>query len=288
MVAEWNVKTRIEQLTARTNRLFPFDFLTVDFPVLPWKGFDVKIDSYLNYNVRFDQLYQIIKSLLDPINKQTSKAADDMLQFNLKWNQKASEYNNMNLNLEFKPDAFVPNEKVKVKFAKAYLYNQLKYLLSQKNANYLKSLPDWIYEKAENLLADVVSTPDVKPNYEGLRSIQDQIAKLVEKERQDLEKIKKQIEAIGSGFVSIKLVEASQTEGKNYIFKASLFKASDKVKKQLDFDVKTAYLDMYGKFLNKFAQKLPKYESKHDDKYFMYKQMEKPIEESLKLINSAL
>ena len=103
-MAEWNVKTRIEQLTARTNRLFPFDFLTIDFPVLPWKGFNVKVDSYLNYRLNFDQVYQFVKNLADSINGKTSRAIDDMLEFNAKWNEKVDElnqYNDLNIEINF-------------------------------------------------------------------------------------------------------------------------------------------------------------------------------------------
>jgi len=45
---------------------------------------------------------------------------------------------------------------------------------------------------------------------------------------------------------------------------------------------------MYGKVLNKFAQKLPLYKAEKPENYVIYEQIEKPIKDSLKMINNAL
>jgi hypothetical protein len=73
LVAERNAKTRIEQLTARTNRLYPFDFMQIDFPLLPWRGFDVKVDMYVKFRFYFDTIYQFVKSIANSINNETSR-----------------------------------------------------------------------------------------------------------------------------------------------------------------------------------------------------------------------
>jgi hypothetical protein len=96
----------------------------------------VKVDAYVNFNLKLDMIYQVVKSLVNPINNSTSKMADEMLQFNLKWNQKMNEYNNGNFKLEIKPGAFLPNKKYQAylepKYVKAYLVSELQYLLNEK------------------------------------------------------------------------------------------------------------------------------------------------------------
>lgn len=73
LVAEWNVKARIEQLTQRTNRIFPFDFMQLTFvdPPLAWN--DLRVDAYLKMKFEFDDLYQFAKSVWASINQSTWK-----------------------------------------------------------------------------------------------------------------------------------------------------------------------------------------------------------------------
>ncbi len=286
LVAEWNVKSRIEQLTARTNRLFPFDFLTIDFPVLPWKGFDVKVDSYLNYNVRFDEVYQIVKSIVEPINKSTTKTADNFLKFNMEWNQKSSEYNNSIYNLEIKPGAFrFDNWKIPTKYAKAYLAYQLNYLLSQQNANYLKSIPSYVYKQAYNILASLNSTK-VSPNYKWIEKLRNKIDMLFAEYKANLEKLEDNIKNIWSGSVShIVLTDVKKYQDKTYTFSTNLFNIDNQSKKKIEkANIKKDYLQMYGKVLTKFSNKLAKYEKK-PGKYLVYKQLKLKVDKTLMLLN---
>ena len=305
LVAEWNVKTRIEQLTARTNRLFPFDFLTIDFPVLPWKWFNVKVDAYLNYKLNFDQVYQFVKNLADSINGKTSRAINDMLEFNAKWNEKVDELNQYNdLNIEIKKQSYAPLKKylfaskensIQPKIAKAYLYDQLKYLISEKDKDYLKSLPTTIYERAQQIMSDLLKPTKVYPNYKWINQIRDKLKELIQRTKEENDNIVKRFirkweEWKLTDVSSNKLVSDNIDSNKHYVFKSSLFVANNFVLNILKSakDPRISYLEMYGKVLNKFAQKLPKYESKKDNKYFIYKEMELPIKQSLKVINAAI
>ena len=119
LVAEWNVKTRIEQLTARHNRLFPFDFINIDFPELPFKWFDVKVDWYLRLRVEMDQLYKAVKSLAKSINKKTKPMIGEMQEINLKVNSKTQEYDMWWTNVDVNVDVWnKESEKIDNKFRK--------------------------------------------------------------------------------------------------------------------------------------------------------------------------
>ena len=288
LVAEWNVKTRIEQLTARKNRLFPFDFLNIDFPVLPFVWFDVKVDAYINFNISFDMIYQIVKWLVDPINNITSSATENMLEFNMKWNQKTSELQFDNLNIEIDPGAYLPQDKIEAKFTKAFIYDQLTYLLSQRNKEYLKSLPSYIYDDAQKVIDSILTKPSVKSNYKWLEKVRNEFTKLIEEYRQNLENVKKEIDNIWDKKIpSYKFVKHQESE-KNAVFFVNLFKVPNDIKETINYDIKKAYLQMYGKVLNKFAQKLPLYKAEKPENYVIYEQIEKPIKDSLKMINNAL
>jgi len=49
--------------------------------------------------------------------------------------------------------------------AKAYLYDQLKYFISQKNKPYLKSLSTSLYQRAEKVISSILHPVHVYPNY---------------------------------------------------------------------------------------------------------------------------
>lgn len=78
LVAEWNVKTRIEQLTQRTNRIEPFDFLklTMIDPPLAW--YDIRVDSYVRLRFEFEMIYNLAQSLADSINEVTNSMGNSL------------------------------------------------------------------------------------------------------------------------------------------------------------------------------------------------------------------
>ena len=292
-MAEWNVKTRIEQLTARTNRLFPFDFLNVDLPILPYKGYDIKSDAFLNYNASFDQVYKIVKWIVEPINRQTSKMSDDVLNLNIKLNNATSKFKINNLNININPGAFVLPKNTSNKLVKAYLYDQLKYLLNEKDKEYLNSLPSYIFKNAQEISNSVLKTPDVIPNYQWFYWLKNKINNLVYKEKIELNKIKKIIGSIWSWKVSkIDLISnnSNKFNDKKYVFNAQLFKVSDYFIKEINtYNPKVMYLNMFKTTLEKINEKISKYKSEKFSNYnVVYDKIDIPVKNSLKIINNKL
>jgi hypothetical protein len=72
LVWEKWVKTRIEQLTQRTRSLQPFDNLSITRVTPPLRWFDLKVDTYLNFEMNFDILYKVLDDLTKKINKKTN------------------------------------------------------------------------------------------------------------------------------------------------------------------------------------------------------------------------
>ncbi|MEF2176074.1 MAG: FG-GAP-like repeat-containing protein [Candidatus Absconditabacteria bacterium] len=78
LVAEWNVKTRIEQLTQRTNRIAPFDFLKLTMVDPPLSGYDIRVDSYVRLKFEFEMIYNLAQSLADSINEATNSMGNSL------------------------------------------------------------------------------------------------------------------------------------------------------------------------------------------------------------------
>ena len=85
LVAEWNTKTRIEQLTQRYSRVAPFDFLQLTLPKFPFpKYYDVRIDTYVNLKINFDMVYDMAKAFANVINWFTNWIIDEINKWTMK------------------------------------------------------------------------------------------------------------------------------------------------------------------------------------------------------------
>lgn len=85
LVAEWNVKTRIEQLTQRTSRVPRFDSLKLTFPDPPLMWMDIRVDSFVQLRFEFDMIYQFAKALADQINETTNSIAWSVKWIKIDW-----------------------------------------------------------------------------------------------------------------------------------------------------------------------------------------------------------
>jgi len=66
------VKTRIEQMTQRTWNVKPFDMLSITRITPPLRGFDIRVDTYVDFQLNFDGLFTVLDELAGKINKQTN------------------------------------------------------------------------------------------------------------------------------------------------------------------------------------------------------------------------
>jgi hypothetical protein len=76
LVWEKWVKARVEQMTQRTRSVAPFDSLSITRVQPPLRWFDLRVDSYLNFELNFDVLYTMLNKLTTWINKKTSNILD--------------------------------------------------------------------------------------------------------------------------------------------------------------------------------------------------------------------
>lgn len=76
LVAERNAKSRVEQITQRTNRVFPFDFMNITMPKAPLEWKDIRMDTYLRLKFEFDQLTDFVDGVADDINSKTSEISE--------------------------------------------------------------------------------------------------------------------------------------------------------------------------------------------------------------------
>ena len=321
LVAEWNVKTRIEQLTARHNRIFPFDFLNLDLPILPFAWFDIRVDTYVKYRLELSLIYDVVKWIADSINEKTKPMIWSMLEFNYKTNAKTDNLNedlqNYNWDINIQPKwAFIMkkqkddlyayvlnNSPVSVKLAKALLYNQLSYLSSQRWEDYLKSLPSSIFDRSDKLKKFVIAPNNVKANKHWLQAVRKQIQNIFNKENirlQNIENKVKQMQAwqkVDISDTSIfektknnNLVSSKNIIDKKIVLSTSLFTASKHVYNLLwnTERPEKSYLKMYKKVLLKLDKKLPVYAKWKVNQRFMYETLKNKVDDSLKVIDNTL
>ncbi len=331
LVAEWNVKTRIEQLTARTNRVFPFDFLNIDFPVLPFAWFDVRIDAYVNFRLELSQVYDQVRSITDSINKKTWQSIGDMLEFdlqlqdNIDWIQ-----NNIDDNFNIDSDSFqleldensfvlpkqkklfaqtnfnkliVNNKPIDSKIAKWILFDELSFLLSQKQKDYMNSISSIIYERAKKLQKDSLHKAKVTANTEWVYDIQSKFEKLFQEHQKNNAQIVKAIKDMekwekvdfdndifyktwSSNLVNSNIKEKEE----NITYSTDLFNIDEKSKSIIKNSQvpEVSYLQMYWKSLAKFDQKVEKYKNWKQNWHYKYQELQNKANSSLNIIENTL
>lgn len=92
MVAEWNVKTRIEQLTQRTWPVEPFDSFRTTIPQPPLEQQDLHIDAYTRLQYNFDDFYNFLDGVAEMVNEQARKPQEELDDF---WARVSEWYDQM-------------------------------------------------------------------------------------------------------------------------------------------------------------------------------------------------
>jgi hypothetical protein len=77
LVGEKWVKTRIEQQTQRRRDVQPFDSLSLTRIDPPLRWFDIKVETYVDFEINFEQLYTMLDEITRVINKKTNSALED-------------------------------------------------------------------------------------------------------------------------------------------------------------------------------------------------------------------
>lgn len=325
LVAEWNVKTRIEQLTARKNRISPFDFLNIDYPLLPFAWFDLRVDTYVKYELDFAQIYNTIKNISDSINKNTWQSISDMLENNLQIQHSidnlpdgsSSDFHyNFQLNKEgfiypkqnkkftkTSVDNIIVNDKpIDVNIAKWILFDELSYLISEKNKDYMNSISNQIYEKAKKIQKDIVYNLKINPNIKWVYKMQEKVNEFIEDNKKYNQKVVNIIKDLQEGKKNdlnddifyktwdINLVDFRKNNEQNITYNVNLFNIDEQSKSIIwnSQAPEISYLQMYEKSLNKFVEKTQAYKNSKPEKYYEYQNLENNATENLKTIKNIL
>ncbi len=266
MVAEWNVKTRIEQLTQRTSRVWGFDDMQITFPDPPLKGLDIRVDSHIQLQFEFDHIYELANSLADSINESTNVISErvesstiqfdwvddfwsydyDVWAFNfwtwdsIEWVASVEEDNYWNEDNLFAFDESEYDWSIKYEDAFASLRSWLMYFYEM-----------WIDSTRASQARDVVAMldkdPEVEVNYDWIRQIQDDFDDILEDEIKYNNEIINKVEDWDSFVESLESdVLASSNNENNFSLWTNLFdwdqEIVDKISSQSHPELQ--YLDM--------------------------------------------
>lgn len=70
-------------MTQRSWSVQPFDSLSITKITPPLKGFDINIDTYINMQLNFDQVYDLIDGFAQKINENTNNVFDTVVTENI-------------------------------------------------------------------------------------------------------------------------------------------------------------------------------------------------------------
>lgn len=70
-------------MTQRSRSVEPFDSLSVTRITPPLRGFDIEIDTYINMQLNFDEIYDILAAFADQINGKTNEVFTNVVSENI-------------------------------------------------------------------------------------------------------------------------------------------------------------------------------------------------------------
>jgi hypothetical protein len=97
LVGEKWVKTRIEQQTQRRRDVQPFDSLSLTKITPPLRGFDIKVETTVDFEINFDQLYTMLDNITSALNKKTNTK---MQEFGKSVSEISSAYRDLSENAQ--------------------------------------------------------------------------------------------------------------------------------------------------------------------------------------------
>ncbi len=70
-------------MTQRTWAVEPFDSLAITKVQPPLKGFDIHIDTYINLQINFNAVYDLLSNLAQQVNKTTNEVFNQYVVENI-------------------------------------------------------------------------------------------------------------------------------------------------------------------------------------------------------------
>ncbi len=205
LVAEASLKSKVEQMTQRSWNVPIFDFLdlTSKMQQPPLQGFDIQIDTFINLQFNFDQVFGIFDSIATEINKATKSYITQPMQEGI---EKASQsiqnstsgiqniQNGVNVNVDL--NSYVPSagkevastNEVDANIVKNDISNALAYLAALAPDD--TSISHSIQETQNTIAYDTQVTPMI----EQIESIGKEANKVIQDKQTEIQKLQSTIQ----------------------------------------------------------------------------------------------
>jgi hypothetical protein len=195
LVAEWNTKTRVEQLTQRYSRVAPFDFIQLTVQRYPFpRYYDVRIDSYVNLKINFETVYENARAFANFINGFTNNIVDEINQSAMKVEDATSDYQlyfeNFNIDMDFQSfnDLFY----YKSLPATGDYYDSIKKKLIA-DLDFLKTKDKNHIKEIEKLQEIMKTSPMISLNKDGLEKVRQKAKSIIEEKREYYQNLAQEI-----------------------------------------------------------------------------------------------
>lgn len=192
LVRENSIKTRVEQMTQRTQDLLPFDELQVTIPAGPVQWYDYKIDSLVDIKADFRQLYDIVDGFVGDwnffVNKQVRSVKTSVANV---YDTTAWFIDDVNVETDIDidlSDTFGVTNDLSDEQLVAYIESKRSSLFVwwevedvrdslEDGLNYIRSRDDLyaLHDQADRIDTIIDTRPLVEPNYEWLEGVWNEI-----------------------------------------------------------------------------------------------------------------
>ncbi len=322
LVSEWDTKSRIEQLTQRRNRVDPFDFLKINFPSLPYKWVDIKIDGYLNFRIQLDQIYELVEEFTEDINDKTNEQI---------WELEGIDYDyldvdapdpldgvdttieeNVDYDNSYKKDetnkeaAWKKNAHSKMDFAQAnqVLYDELDFFIWEFDEDYMKASSKKLQDMAMKVQDMITGDKNVQANKKWVREIWDKVTKKLQEQKDNISRIEEMLKRLeqwetdildeykdviyeeDTVIEEVNLLSEILIDKETTVYETPLFTMDEEYINVLDKakSPKVSYLEINKKMLSRLSEKVDE-KLEFDSSYMTTKHK---IDKTLNLINSEL
>ncbi len=322
LVAEWDSKSRIEQLTQRRNRVNPFDFLKINFPSLPYKWVDLKIDGYMNFRIKLDQIYNLVESFTEDINDKTNKQI---------WEIESIDYDYLNIDIPGPLDgvdttiekhvdldnSYKENKKIweqawkrnvhkKMELAQAtkVLYDELDFFIWEFDKDYMRTTSTKLQTMAIKVQNMISRDKNVQANQKWVIKIWNEVKNKIQAQKDNISRIEEMLKRLEQWDTDIlneyndiiykdsvpmkkvNLLSEISINKDRTVYKTPLFTMDKKYINLLDKakSPKVSYLEINKKMLAKLSKKVDE-KVKSDSSYMVAKHK---IDKTLNLIDAEL
>lgn len=284
-------------MTQRTWAVQPFDSIAITKVQPPLRGFDIHIDTYINLQLNFNAVYDLLNQFAQNINKQTNQVFNQYVTENIAtFSEKAGEVGNEAQGVVDQGNV----NGINIQGLNWPQRSDLQYdsteegMIELRKQIYALQEADDSVERSAKLhtITEFMSTPsDTQGNIEGLNELHNQADQIVDQKKAEISDIQKTIINDYDAFLQSLQTILVSDDTETATLGASLFTANEKVIDTIAAEKmpEESYLELNGKIMDGFANALEKHSAEDLNMSLLtYNETKNYVKETRSAINEGL